>query len=251
MESFTRVKACTVEKGQPGNMTGEKEFFRQVMGRFATGVTIVTTATGEGMAGLTVNAFASVSLEPPLVLICVDLRSQTLPWIRASGSFAVNFLTNEQEALARCFATTSLERYAYFFHTPYHVAATGSPILDGVLAFLDARIVAEYPGGDHAILLGQIEAMGIDGNVQYLKADGTAYRPFTEWNNAGSNHAHEPGKPAEAPLAYYRGQYHRLAQMTNGHASQPVTAKTATDVPTREHDRETSLSRRMNSMITG
>ena len=192
-------------------MTREKEFFRQVMGHFATGVTIVTTATSEGLSGLTVNAFTSVSLDPPLVLICVGLRSHTLPCLRASGSFAVNFLTDEQEALARCFSTVSVERYAYFFHAPYHVAATGSPILDGVLAFIDARIVAEYPGGDHAILLGQVEAMGIDGNVQFLKADGAAYGTFTEWSKEGSNHAHEPGKPAKAALAYYRGQFHRLA----------------------------------------
>lgn len=192
-------------------MTGEKEFFRQVMGRFATGVTIVTTATDEGVSGLTVNAFTSVSLDPPLVLICIDLRSHTLACIRASGSFAVNFLTEEQEGLSRCFVGNSVERYAYFCQTPYHVAATGSPILDGVLAFIDARIVAEYPGGDHAILLGQVQAMGIDGNVHFLDPDGTTHDTFRAWSSGGSNHAREAGKPAKAPLAYYGGQYHHLA----------------------------------------
>ena len=66
-------------------MTIEKDFFRQVMGQFPTGVTVVTTAAAEGLSGLTVNSFTSVSLEPPLVLICVDLKSHTLPFLRASG----------------------------------------------------------------------------------------------------------------------------------------------------------------------
>jgi flavin reductase (DIM6/NTAB) family NADH-FMN oxidoreductase RutF len=92
----------------------EKEAFRQVLGQFATGVTVVTTATGEGLSGLTVNSFTSVSLDPPLVLVCVDLTSQTLPCLRASGYFAVNVLTGEQEALARCFASRSGERYEQF-----------------------------------------------------------------------------------------------------------------------------------------
>jgi flavin reductase (DIM6/NTAB) family NADH-FMN oxidoreductase RutF len=130
-------------------MTIEKDFFRQVMGQFTTGVTVVTTRSQDGLAGLTVNSFTSVSLEPPLVLICVDLYSTALPFIRASGSFAVNILTSEQENLSRCFATTSSERYEHFCYASFHLASTGSPILDGALAFIDSRIVAEYPGGDN------------------------------------------------------------------------------------------------------
>jgi 3-hydroxy-9,10-secoandrosta-1,3,5(10)-triene-9,17-dione monooxygenase reductase component len=81
-------------------MTKEKMFFRQVMGQFATGVAVVTTATPEGAFGMTVNAFTSVSLNPPLIAICVDLRSQTLLRLRASGFFAVNVLEASQEALS-------------------------------------------------------------------------------------------------------------------------------------------------------
>ena len=80
-------------------MTIEKDFFRQVMGQFTTGVTVVTARSEDGLAGLTVNSFTSVSLEPPLVLICVDVNSTALPFIRASGNFAVNILTSEQENL--------------------------------------------------------------------------------------------------------------------------------------------------------
>ena len=192
-------------------MTIEKEFFRQVMGQFATGVTIVTTATGEGLSGLTVNSFTSVSLNPPLVLICIDLTSHTLPFLRASGYFAVNFLTNQQEALSRCFATTSEERYDRFCHAPYHVAATGSPILDGVLAFIDARIVAEYPGGDHAVFIGEVEAMGTEGKAQFLNAAAREHSTLTEWSD--EEHSNITGPPPDKwPLAYYLGQYRHLAR---------------------------------------
>src|SRR5260370_30734646 len=115
------------------------DFFRKVMGQFATGFTIATTQSQAGTAGLTVNSFASVSLDPLLVLICVDVRSQALSFFRESGVFAVNILTQEQEALSNCFATSSEERYTYFCHAKHHIAATRSPILAGVIRFPDAR----------------------------------------------------------------------------------------------------------------
>src|SRR5437763_16924326 len=101
-------------------MTIEKDFFRQVMGQFTTGVTVVTTRSKGGLAGLTVNSFSSVSLEPPLVLICVDLYSTALPFIRTSGHCAVNILTSEQDNVSRCFATTSSERYQHLCHASFH-----------------------------------------------------------------------------------------------------------------------------------
>ena len=76
-------------------------------------------------------------------------------------------LTEKQEDLSRCFATSSAERYEDFCHASYHVAATGAPIIDDTLAFIDARVVAEYPGGDHVIFLGQVEAMGIADQVVF------------------------------------------------------------------------------------
>src|SRR5260370_35712227 len=148
-------------------MAIETEFFRQVMGRFATGVSVVTTRRQERLAGLTVNAFCSVSLNPPLILICIDLASTTCPAIHESGVFAVNMLTEKQEELSRCFATASSERYEGFCQACYHVAATGAPIIDDALAFIDARVVAEYPGGDHVIFLGQVAAMAVAGQVVF------------------------------------------------------------------------------------
>src|SRR2546426_10957540 len=155
-------------------MTIEKGFFRQVMGQFPTGVTVVTTCNKGTLSGLTVNAFCSVSLDPPLVLICVDLNSVTLPEIRESGTFVVNMLTDEQEYLSRCFATASAERYEHFCYASYHTAATGAPVLDDTLAWIDARVVAEYPGGDHMIFLGQVEALGTGGKTVYA-SDGNEY----------------------------------------------------------------------------
>lgn len=199
-------------------MTIEQNFFRQVMGQFVTGVTVVTTRSPEGIAGLTVNSFTSVSLEPPLVLVCVELRSQALPFIRKGGIFAVNMLTNKQEALSRCFATSSAERYTHFCHASYRVAATGAPILDGALAFIDARIVAEYPAGDHAIFLGQVEAMGTEGRMVFGANTSREQNTLVEWaetmehkedsEKQGHNHAH-PWQPL--PLVYYRGQYRHVS----------------------------------------
>ncbi|GHO67607.1 flavin reductase [Ktedonobacter sp. SOSP1-52] len=190
-------------------MALEKIFFRQVMGRFATGVTVVTTRHQEVLGGLTVNAFCSVSLEPPLILICVDLKSQTLPLIRDSKVFAVNMLTQQQEELSNCFATSSPERFDFFCNATHHTAVTGAPILDKTLAFIDARVVAEYPGGDHSIFLGQVAAMGTaertlfveDGFDQHYDA------AIANGQNGSSQHA-DP-----SPLLYYQGQYRHLGNL--------------------------------------
>jgi flavin reductase (DIM6/NTAB) family NADH-FMN oxidoreductase RutF len=194
-------------------MTIDKDFFRQVMGQFATGVTVVTTRSQETLAGLTVNSFASVSLDPPLVLICIDLHSMVLPFIRASGTFAVNILTSEQETLSRCFATTSEERYEHFCHASYHVAATGSPIIDEVLAFIDCRIVAEYPGGDHAIFLGEVVAMGTDGQAIFASEADKELSTLIEWHTVEAVEAYIGySNDHKEPLAYYRSQYRHLAR---------------------------------------
>ena len=185
-------------------MTIEKDFFRQVMGHFATGVTVVTTNNKGTVSGLTVNAFCSVSLNPPLVLVCVDIHSGALTQIRESGIFAVNMLTEQQEDLSRCFATQSEERFTHFCHASYHTIATGAPVLADVLAFVDAHVVAEYPGGDHSIFLGQVEALGIGDKVLFADEKIPA-------------HTEEPGHNGqtptnnEAPLTYYLGHYRRLA----------------------------------------
>ncbi|HET8844680.1 MAG TPA: flavin reductase family protein, partial [Ktedonobacteraceae bacterium] len=193
-------------------MALDTDFFRKVMGQFATGVTIATTRAQAGTAGLTVNSFASVSLRPLLILICVDLRSQALPFLRESGIFAVNILAQEQEALSNGFASSTEERYMHFCHAEYAVAATGAPILAGTMGFVDARVTAEYPGGDHVILLGQVEAMGYNGQVFFMPgiSDSQSTLPSVDKRASSNGHAQAEGDQ-RSPLLYYRGMYHHLS----------------------------------------
>jgi flavin reductase (DIM6/NTAB) family NADH-FMN oxidoreductase RutF len=149
--------SLSVEK--PKDMVVDTQTFRSVMGRFATGVTIVTTQHGPQRLGITVNAFCSVSLDPPLVLICIERGSRVHDALLETGVFAVNFLSEEQEQLSTCFAGNSEERYNNFCGVASHTVATGAPVFDDSLGFVDCRIVATYPGGDHTIMLGQVEAL--------------------------------------------------------------------------------------------
>lgn len=204
-------------------MAIEKDFFRQVMGHFPTGVTVVTTSHLGVPAGLTVSSFVSLSLDPPLVLICVDNSSHTLEAFRESKAFAINFLRQDQSYLSRCFALPSQERFEHFCYVPYHTAVTGSPVIDECLAFVDTRLEAEYPGGDHVIFIGRIEAMGTADQVVFADDDGRARSTLTHY------HDYEPGKngnslPVEPlPLAYYRGRYRHLAAAYNEPSLLPKT----------------------------
>ena len=188
-------------------MAIEKAFFRQVMGHFATGVTVVTTTNRGISGGITVSAFCSVSLNPPLVLICIDNSSSaTLSLLRASKIFAVNILGNEQETYSRIFATNTEERSKIFDRTAFRTAVTGAPILDNTLAFVDTRIVAEYPGGDHSIFIGQVVALGSDGKISYTTEEGHEFSAVSEQTVEGTQTLVQGD-----PLLYYKGQYHQIA----------------------------------------
>lgn len=196
------MEGATMFITKDNRMAIEKDFFRQVLGHFATGVTVVTTNNKGKLSGITVNAFCSVSLDPPLVLVCVDLTSHTLPVIRASGNFAVNMLADQQEELSRCFAMPSSERYQHFCYAEYSTAATGAPILNGVLAFVDARVVAEYPGGDHVIFLGQVEAMGTARQIAFARDEDREQHTVITRSDIVDD---------QPPLGYYKGQYRHLS----------------------------------------
>lgn len=142
-------------------MIGPDEF-RRVLGHFATGVTIVTTCDADARpSGLTVSAFASLSLDPPLVLVCVDHKSQTYPALRETGRFAVNVLTTGQEALSRRFASTRLDK---FDGLPYRISELGLPLLASALAHIECVTVSTHVEGDHTIFVGRVErAAGDDG----------------------------------------------------------------------------------------
>lgn len=158
-------------------MTVSDAEFRAVLGRFATGVTVVATCEGKTPVGLTVNAFASISLDPPLVMVSIDSHSYLHGAIERTGFFAASILGQEQQELSRQFAGQTGDRSNRFHGVPWRTEVTGAPVLSVALAWVDCRVEAIYPAGDHSIALGRVVALG--------------------------------GVPGE-PLLYYRGRYGRL-----------------------------------------
>ncbi len=137
-------------------MPVEKSEFRQALGHFAAGVTVVTAKFADGhMAGITVTAFSSLSLDPPLVLVCIDVKARIHEHLKVGGAFAVNMLADDQEVVSRRFASREPEA---FRETGYSEGANGAPLLHDALAVVECRIVDLLAGGDHTIVVGQVEA---------------------------------------------------------------------------------------------
>jgi flavin reductase (DIM6/NTAB) family NADH-FMN oxidoreductase RutF len=134
--------------------------FKQALARWATGVTIVTARAGERIHGMTVSAFTEVSLSPPLVLVCADKSSNTRPLIEEGGVFAVNVLSRDQEALSNRFASKK-DEWKRFEGLEVDAGATGAPLLTGVVANLDCRVVAAHEHGDHVVYLGEVEELRV------------------------------------------------------------------------------------------
>ncbi|MCX6021024.1 MAG: flavin reductase family protein [Chloroflexi bacterium] len=136
-------------------MTLSESDFRRLVGRFATGVTVVTTRRPGGYHGLTVNAFCSLSLEPQMVLISIDSLNQSLDYVRETGAFAVNILSRGQQFLADRFAGRA-PLVTNFGELPHHVGALDVPLLDDALAWIECRVAGEIETGDHIIVLGTV-----------------------------------------------------------------------------------------------
>ena len=130
------------------------ERYRKAVGRFATGVAVVTCESPSGPAGLTTNALTSLSLDPLLLLVCFDNASRTLPVLRESGRFAVNILAAEQRDLAAVFASKRVPEEKFEMVT--HEVAHGVPVLDGALAWLACDLRELLPGGDHTVGIGEV-----------------------------------------------------------------------------------------------
>ena len=128
--------------------------FRQVLGHFPTGVTVVTASTDEGPVGLSVGSFTSVSLDPPLVAFCAGTSSTSYPRIEAAGQFCVNILAEDQEEIARVFADKGDDKFAGIGWRPSVV--TGAPVINDVLAWIDCQIDAIHEAGDHWIVVGRV-----------------------------------------------------------------------------------------------
>ncbi len=142
-------------------MNLDSSLFRQTLGEFMTGVAVCTSARGSVRRAMTANAITSVSLDPPLVLICVGARRSIHDLIRDAGCFAINILGEHQQAVAQYFAgappSPLIEEHNRLFGLPFHSAITGAPILSGCLAAIDCTLFATYPGGDHSIYVGKVE----------------------------------------------------------------------------------------------
>ncbi len=150
--------------------------YRNAMSHFASGVTVVTSAGTGGPSGLTASAVCSLSLDPLLMIVCIDTGSRTLRAIRRSGRFAVNVLARDQQGLAAIFASKAPE--AEKFAGVGHSEVDGVPVLAGVVAWLTGRVRELLPGGDHVIGVGEVERVGA---------------------------------PGGEPLVYFRGAYHTLS----------------------------------------
>jgi flavin reductase (DIM6/NTAB) family NADH-FMN oxidoreductase RutF len=133
--------------------------FRRALAQFATGVTVVTTrdAAGQPM-GLTVNAFSAVSLDPPLVLVCIDRRSETHGGFEASGLFGVSVLSEDQEHFSRRFAQPGREKFAA---KDLHLCEEGLALVPGALAHIVCRVLTSTHAGDHTIYVGEVARLEI------------------------------------------------------------------------------------------
>lgn len=132
--------------------------FRQVLGHFPTGVTVIAAAPDGEPAGLAVGSFFSVSLEPALVGFCVGHSSSTWPRIEQAQAFCVNVLGDDQEEICRRFATKDGDKFAAIGWSP---AATGSPRIDDVLAWIDCRLEAVHDAGDHLLVVGRVVELDV------------------------------------------------------------------------------------------
>jgi flavin reductase (DIM6/NTAB) family NADH-FMN oxidoreductase RutF len=172
----------------------DQDAFRRAAGQFASGIVVVTTATGHAM---TVSAFASVSLDPPLVLFCAEKIARFHDSVLEAGSWAVSVLAEDGEKTARWLATRGRPLDGQLDGVAHHPGpATGAPVLDDALAFLECRTDAVHDGGDHSIIVGR--AVGVGGPRDLAAPDAPA-------GQDGPENASAPG-----PLLHYSGAYRRL-----------------------------------------
>jgi 3-hydroxy-9,10-secoandrosta-1,3,5(10)-triene-9,17-dione monooxygenase reductase component len=159
----------------PKQAVPSPEVFREVFGRFATGVAVITSAGPAGTGGMTANALCSLSLDPLLTLVCFENEARTLPIVRDAGRFGVNVLSAEQEHLAGVFASKLPE--AEKLEGVTHALRAGVPIIEGALAWAACELRDLIAGGDHTIAVGEVVEMGL-GDGRPLLWYGGRYHPW-------------------------------------------------------------------------
>jgi flavin reductase (DIM6/NTAB) family NADH-FMN oxidoreductase RutF len=151
--------------GAAGAVDIDQARFKEALGHFATGVTVVT-ATEEGAPiGFTCQAFTSLSLDPPLVALAPAKSSTSWPRISAAGAFCVNILCEHQEALCRTFAVSGGDKFA---GVAWHLGVAGTPVLEGTLAWVECELEAIYEAGDHELVVGRVLDLGVGDGVPLL-----------------------------------------------------------------------------------
>jgi flavin reductase (DIM6/NTAB) family NADH-FMN oxidoreductase RutF len=153
--------------------------FRSTIGHFATGVTVITSADGDHLHAMTANAVSSLSLDPVMLLVCVDKTAHSHAAILAGKAFVVNILGEHQEAVSRLFAKHEDVEPGSLRGQAFRAGETGAPILADCLAYMECRLAQVIDGGDHTIFLGEVVSQGVDANMR--------------------------------PLVFYRGGYHTMA----------------------------------------
>ena len=136
----------------------DQAHYRQVLGHFPTGVTVVAGMEGDEPVGLAVGSFFSLSIDPPLVGFCVGKSSTSWARMEATGAFCVNVLGADQEDVCRVFATSGEDKFASIGWRP---AETGAPLIDGVLAWIDCDLETVHDGGDHHIVIGRVRGLEV------------------------------------------------------------------------------------------
>jgi 3-hydroxy-9,10-secoandrosta-1,3,5(10)-triene-9,17-dione monooxygenase reductase component len=164
-----------------GEVQGVDELaFRDVLGQFATGVTIITANDQGEQVGMSANSFTSVSLDPPLVAFCAAHSSTTYPRIRRAGHFCVNVLSEHQADVARLFSVRGIDRFSAIDWRP---SPTGAAIIEDSLAWVDCEILAEHVAGDHVIVVGLVvacEAYAMRHPLLYFRGDFGVERPESD-----------------------------------------------------------------------
>lgn len=163
-------------------MAFDPNLFRQVLGRFATGVTVITTSHHGVKHGMTANAFSSVSLNPPLILVSVDKRAEMHGLLLEGEAFCVNILPENRREWSDWWAGKAPKGGDQFVDIPHSTKATGSPVLDGCVGYIDCKVWARYEGGDHTLFLGEVQEASVHDNpdVKPLLFFASKYRSLAD-----------------------------------------------------------------------
>ena len=159
-------------------MAASNDLFKELMRRFAAGVTLVTFNENEKFGGLTVSSFCSLSMDPPLVLICIDRKITSHDSLEKTDTFGVNICNSEQGKLAWDFANSNIDKNELIKSLPHTLTKLGTPLLDGCLATMECKITQKYDGGDHTIFIGQVEEGECDENAEPLVYYGSGLGKF-------------------------------------------------------------------------